>query len=81
MTNLVVAFRSFVKGSDTESKCWTDLSIRRDQPSCQPHVVSPRAKICHVCYRGLTERMSDLTFQCFSQALLPLPTLKTLVCR
>jgi hypothetical protein len=52
MMNLVVAFRSFAEGSDKESKCWTDLSIRRDQRSCKPHFVSPRAKICHMFVTG-----------------------------
>jgi hypothetical protein len=45
MANLVVAFRSFAKGSDKECKCWTDLSIRRDQRSCKPQFVNPRATV------------------------------------
>ena len=53
MTTLVVAFRSFANRSDKESKCRTDLSIRRDhQHSFQPHFVSPRAKICHMFVTG-----------------------------
>jgi hypothetical protein len=48
MTNLAVAFRSFANGSDKESKCWTDLFVRRDQRSCKPHFIIPRAKICHI---------------------------------
>ena len=52
MTKLVVAFRSFANRSGKESKCWTDLSIRRDQRSCQPHFVNPRAKICQMFVTG-----------------------------
>jgi hypothetical protein len=52
MTKLIVAFRSFANRSDKESKCRTDLSIRRDHHSCQPHFVNPRAKMCHVFVAG-----------------------------